>query len=107
MTERQEFFRREMPVRVLVAEKHADDGGGGKGVEYERLLRKQKPQLVRNERRDGFWRRGGREAQAGQVTEDQRQPRAPAEKLQHHPKGKFKAVVVIHKPSVAIGVSRR
>src|SRR5437588_12787243 len=60
MTKSQEPLRREMPVGILIAKKHPHYCRDGKSVQNERLLRKQKPQFVRNElcQRLG-WLRGG------------------------------------------------
>jgi hypothetical protein len=63
--ESEEFLGVKFPVSPLVAEEHADDRGDREGVQNQRLL-------------------SGREAEAGQVTEDQREPSAPDEKLEHH-----------------------
>ena len=65
MAERHEFFRRKIPVGKLVAEEHADDGGHRKGVQNQGLLHRRK-------------------IQAGQITENERQPCAPDEKFQNH-----------------------
>ena len=65
MAERKEFLRGEIAVRELIAEKHTDDGGHGKGIEDHGLFR-------------------GCEFQAGQIAENQRQPGAPDEEFQHH-----------------------
>ena len=58
-------FRREIAVAELIAEKHADNGSDGKGVENPALFTR-------------------REAEARQITKDERQPRAPNEKLERH-----------------------
>ena len=63
--EREELLRGEITVGELVAEEHPDDRGDREGVEDPGLL-------------------AGREAEARQVAEDERQPRAPDEKLERH-----------------------
>jgi hypothetical protein len=65
MAGRHESLRREVAVGELVAEEHADDGGGGEGAENPALL-------------------GGREAKAREIAEDQGIPRPPDHELQHH-----------------------
>jgi len=77
MAEGEKFLGGEVPVGVLVAEEHADDGGDGKGVEDP-----------------GLFERG--EIQAGQVAKNQRQPRAPDEEFQHHHDKEFQPVRVVH-----------
>jgi len=65
MTERQEFFGRKVAVAKLVAKEHPHDGRERKRIQNASLLPRRK-------------------TQAGQVAEDERQPRAPDEKLQQH-----------------------
>jgi hypothetical protein len=65
MGESQKFLRRKFPVRPLVAEEHADDRSHRKRVQNQGLL-------------------PGGKSETRQVTEDQRKPGAPDEKLEHH-----------------------
>src|SRR4029450_5064092 len=77
MAGRQESLRGEIPISELMAEEHADDGGNREGAEDP-----------------GLFRCG--EAEAGQIAEDQRQPRAPDEELQHHHQEQLRADRCIH-----------
>jgi hypothetical protein len=65
VAEREELLRGELAIRELVAEEHAHDRGDREGVQNPGLFRR-------------------REAQARQITEDERQPGAPDEELQGH-----------------------
>jgi hypothetical protein len=65
VAECEETFGGKIAVRELVAEKHADDGGDWEGVQDPGLLARSEPE-------------------AGEVPEDQREPGAPDEKLEHH-----------------------
>ena len=73
----EEPLRGEIPIRELVAEEHADDGGDREAAENPGLLA-----------------RG--EAEAGQIAEDQGIPRAPDEELQHHHQEQFEANGSVH-----------
>ena len=65
VAEAEESLGGEMPVGELVAEEHADDRGQGEGAQDPSLL-------------------DGREAQAGQVAEDEGEPGPPDEEFQDH-----------------------
>ena len=77
MAEGQKFFRGEIAIRKLVAEKHADNRRDREGVENHRLLARRK-------------------TKARQISEDQRQPRTPDEKLQDHHEEEFEVCGSIH-----------
>ena len=65
LAESQEFFRREIAVRVLVAKKHRHHRRQRESVENGRFLQ-------------------GAKIKAGQIAENQRQPGAPDDELQNH-----------------------
>ena len=77
LTEAKKLFRSEITVRKLVAKKHADDGSDREGIKNHGLLT-------------------GRKTEAGKIAEDQRQPRTPDEKFQHHHEKQFEADSFIH-----------
>src|SRR5215204_5993963 len=77
MTGREEALRGEVPVGELVAEEHADDGGDREAAEDPGLLTRRK-------------------AEAREVAENQRIPRAPDEKLQDHHQEQLEADRSVH-----------
>jgi len=77
LAEGEEFFRGEIAVGELVAEEHAGDGRRREGAENAGLLRRRK-------------------TEGWQIAINERQPRAPDEKFQHHHEEKFEAVVALH-----------
>src|SRR5207249_823053 len=87
MTERKELLRGKIAVGKLVAEKHAHDCGDGKRIQDPRLL----PWF---------------ESEAGEVAEDQRQPRAPDEEFQNHHEEKFEADCFVHRPDLTARVGK-
>ncbi len=77
MAERQKFLRRKSAIGKLITEEHSDDGRDRERVQNHRLLPR-------------------RETEAWQITENQRQPRTPDEKLENHHEEQFEVGSSIH-----------
>ena len=77
MAKGEKFLCGEISVRELIAKEHSHDGSEWEGIQNPRLL-------------------SGREAQAGQIAKDQRQPGAPDGDFQNHHQEQFEADGFVH-----------